>query len=405
MAKSTKQKRPNPSSHWFTRRRLQPWLFVLGFAATAATIFLLVTVAAPPTASFEAEDAARSGSVRLLNDSSASAGAALQFGSGTATSGRCQHTATRVCYNGQLWYLSGADMPWRQWPYTTGVGDFGGNNNGGVLANRASISSKLAQFHNSGSSVVRWWMFQGGAWQINRDANGRPTSLNPAIYADIDAALELANQHDIYYNFTLFGGMQDSNMPRAWRTNTAYRQDLANVLAPLFARYKDNPRVMSWEIWNEPEWQYNNGVDGATKEQAIDMANRIVAVIRQQAPKTMITVGQSLISNLGDWKDVDLDFDSPHWYDIHTGSGENALTNTAAGLQARFGTNRPIILGEYAHTGTQSQNVARMNEFYNRGYGGAWTWSLFYDQTGDQLQVDLAALGQFNQQHNDIGPH
>jgi hypothetical protein len=78
--------------------------------------------------------------------------------------------------------------------------------------------------------------------------------------------------------------------------------------------------------------------------------------------------------------------------------------NTAAGLQAQYGTTRPIVIGEYPQTGTVQQNTARMNEFYNRGYGGALTWALF--DAGDGLQVDLNATSTFNLQHSsEIGPH
>lgn len=368
-------------------------------------IFILVAVSAVVTAQvarphikFEAENGALSGQVAAAADTQASGGSYLAYSAPpSGATGRCQHTAARICYNGQLWYLNGVNMPWLGWN-----SDFGG---GGVVNNRTTISNRLAQFKATGSTVIRWWMFEGGAWQINRDGTGRPTSLNNALYADIDVALQLAEQHDLYYNFTLFSSMDNGNFPSSWRTNTTHRQALADVLAPLFARYKDNPRVMAWEIWNEPEWQFRNGIDGSTAEQATDISNRIITVIRREAPKAMTTVGQALVSDLHYWRNVDLDFDSPHWYDIHPEQPHNALLNTAAGLRSTHGTNRPIVIGEYPHVGpAASNNVARMNDFYGRGYAGAWAWSLFHDSTNDRIQVDLGAMTTFTSQHNDIGP-
>jgi hypothetical protein len=320
------------------------------------------------------------------------------------TTGRCQHTTTRICYNGSLWYANGVDMPWRQWPYAAGHGDFGGGTGDGVQANRADIASRFAQLHNTGSTVVRWWMFEGGAWQVNRDGSGMPTSLNPAIYPDIDAALQLAAQYNLYFNFTLFGGVGAGDFPTTWRTNASQRQALANVLAPLFARYKDNPRIMSWELFNEPEWQIWNNIDGANAPDSVALANAIVSSIRANAPKTMITLGEAQLTGIPMWKNVDLDFDSPHYYDPMTGSDVNALANTAAGVQARYGTSRPIVIGEYPFVGNTSQNVARLNDLYGRGYGGAWDWSLFWDQTSDRIQTDIAALTTFGSQHGDLGP-
>jgi hypothetical protein len=358
---------------------------------------LVVAQASRPHIKIEAESGSTSGQAASAFDSLASNGSYLNFASTPPTgTGRCQHTTTRICYNGQLWYTNGVNMPWIGWN-----NDFGG---GGVVNNRTTISNRLAGFKNTGSTVVRWWMFEGGAWQINRDGSNRPTSLNNAIYADIDVALELAEQHDLYYNFTLFSGMSNGHMPSSWRTNTTHRQALADVLAPLFARYKDNPRVMSWEIWNEPEWDFRNGIDGTTAEQSTDIASRIITVIRREAPKAMTTVGQALVSDLHYWRNVDLDFDSPHWYDIHPEQPHNALLNTAAGLQATHGTNRPIVIGEYPHVGTTTQNTARLNDLYSRGYAGAWAWSLFHENTNDQIVVDLSAMTTFGSQHNDIGP-
>jgi hypothetical protein len=295
-------------------------------------------------------------------------------------------------------------MPWRQWPYAPGHGDFGGGTTDGVLANRADIASRFSQLSSTGSTVVRWWMFEAGAWQINRDASGAPTSLNPAIYADIDAALQLADQYNLYFNFTLFSGVASGDFPTTWRTDASQRQALATVLGPLFARYKNNPRVMSWELFNEPEWQIWNNIDGANATDSVALANALVASIRTNAPKAMTTIGEAQLTGNPMWKNVDLDFDSPHYYDPMTGSDVNALANTAAGVQARYGMSRPIVIGEYPFVGNTSQNLARLNDLYNRGYAGGWDWSLFYDQTNDRIQPDLGAFATFVSQHSDIGP-
>lgn len=347
---------------------------------------------------FEAESGVRQGQTAVVTDATASNGQYFTIPQPpSGNTGRCQHTTTRVCYNGQLWYINGVNTPWLEWN-----ADFGG---GGVNRNRTEISNRFAGFRNTGSTVIRWWLLEGGAPQINRDATGRPTSLNTAIYADIDVALQLAEQHDLYYTFTLFSGMGNDSIPSSWRTNTTHRQALADVLAPLFARYKDNPRVMTWEIWNEPEWQYWNGVDGATQEQATDIASRIIAVIRREAPKAMTTVGQATINGLRDWRNVDLDYDSPHWYDGMTDAPSCAMCTTASALQSLHGTNRPIVIGEYHHAyGSTTQNLGRLNEWYSRGYAGAWAWSLFHERTFDQLQVDLNTMTTFGGQHPDLGP-
>lgn len=377
-----------------------PIIFVAVFAIFGTALLLATHAANPVSNVIEPELGTLSSNVSAGTDATASNGKYISFATastGGMNSGRCSSTATRICYNGKQWNMTGVDMPWYAWG-----SDFGG---GAIQANKADISSKFAQLQTAGIHVVRWWTFEGGANQINRSSDGTPTSLNPQVYTDFDAALQLGNQYNLYFDFTLFSGVASADFPTTWRTNATQRTALANVLAPLFARYKDNPRLMSWELFNEPEWQIWNNIDGANAADCVALANALVSSIRTNAPKTMTTIGEARIDGIPMWKSVDLDFDSPHWYDPMVDIYNSALLNTAAGLQATNGMTRPILLGEFPFTGTTSaQNLARLNDFYTRGYAGGWDWSLFYDHTSDVIKPDLSAEATFVSQHTDIGP-
>lgn len=52
--------------------------------------------------------------------------------------------------------------------------------------------------------VLRWWMFEGDDHQIIRNSRGAPAGIAPAVYDDIDAALQLAQSEGVYYNFVRF---------------------------------------------------------------------------------------------------------------------------------------------------------------------------------------------------------
>lgn len=398
------KKRFKPS-YWLKAEKFQFGLYIIGFGIIGG-IVIIFSHAATSSSAIEPESGTLSGNVSLVTDATASGGSAVKFqAAASSNTGRCQHTATKVCYNNQLWYLNGVNMPWFNYSYTAGYGDFGGGTTSGVQASKADIGVRFSNFHNTGSSVVRWWMFEGGSWQINRASDGTPTSLNNAVYADIDAALQLADQYNLYYDFTLFSAVDNSGFPASWRTNPTQRQALANVLAPLFARYKDNPRIMTWELFNEPEWQIWNNLDGANATDVVALAKALVSSIRTNAPKTMTTIGEARIDGIPMWKSVDLDFDSPHWYDPMVDGYDSALLNTASGLQSANGMTRPIVLGEFPFTGTSSAlNVSRLNDFYGRSYAGSWDWSLFADHTSDNIATDLPAMTNFKTQHNDIGP-
>ena len=82
---------------------------------------------------------------------------------------------------------------------------------------------------------------------------------------------------------------------------------------------------MSWEIFNEPEWEIWNSGGVVTEADVEAMAGEIIKSIRLNAPTTLVTVGQALVCGFNSsqkaiamWTDVDVDFYSTHWYDSQT---------------------------------------------------------------------------------------
>ena len=61
------------------------------------------------------------------------------------------------------------------------------------------------------------------------------------------------------------------------------------------------------------------------------------------------------------------------------------------------------MVGEY-YSSTGADALQRLEDFYAKGYAGAWAWSLFWDRTNDKMQVDLAAAATFTGRHADTGP-
>lgn len=170
---------------------------------------------------------------------------------------------------------------------------------------------------------------------------------------------------------------------------------------------------MSWEIFNEPEWEIWNSGGVVTEADVEAMAGEIIKSIRLNAPTTLVTVGQALVCGFNSsqkaiamWTDVDVDFYSTHWYDSQTTPlSVCALCTTAPDLQALYGTTKPIVIGEFQEgSGTTSANTSRLNQWYAKSYAGAWGWSLFPNNTNDKLPTEFTALTTFNGQHSDIGP-
>jgi hypothetical protein len=304
-------------------------------------------------------------------------------------------SGSKITWLGGTWNVTGVNMAWYNWGC-----DFGCNASGGVVQTRNTLASRLATLQGAGAHVVRWWVFPGdNPWQISVDGTGKPIGINPAVYADFDAALQLAEQYDLYYNFVLFSSATAPT--RSWIDNPTHRQALADVLGTLFARYRTNPRVMTWEIFNEPEFQI---WDGAISEANTVTTARLIADAVHGNSDALVTIGHAFADGIPMWQSVNLDYYSPHWYDYMSGGGDWCMEcNDYNYYRTKYGITKPIVVGEI-YLGSDANPAARLNSFYDKGYAGVWGWSLFPERTADNMQVDMAAMRSFTSSHSDVGP-
>lgn len=300
----------------------------------------------------------------------------------------------RIRWQGRDWYLHGVNMPWYNWAC-----DFGCGANNGVSnpANRSTMAARFAQLRDQETTNVRWWLFPGDPWQVTRGADGAPTAINPSVYADIDAALALAEQYDLYYTFTLFSA--PTNLPPAWLTDPARRQQLAAVLGELFARYSGNPRIHTWQVFNEPEWDIWQ--NRAAEADVVDLVRLVAAQVHARSTQ-LVSVGSAMADGLPMWRSAGLDYYTAHWYDYMSSGNWCMLCTTAAEIRTRYGLARPIVVGEF-YAG--SDVPGRFQSFYDKGFAGAWAWSLFPERTQDRMAVNLAEAGAFARARADDGPH
>ncbi len=251
----------------------------------------------------------------------------------------------------------------------------------------------------SGLRVVRWWMFEGGAKPITRDADGTPAGLDPTIYADIDAALALAEQADVFLIFTLFAAPTD--VPSSWLSEPAQRTRLAETLAPLFGRYRGQPRLLAWDLFNEPEWDIWNHKVAAEAVQAT--VRELAATVHAQSD-AYVTVGSAMLDGLPLWVGQGLDYYTAHWYDYMSSGNWCAPCTDYAAVRARYGLDAPLVIGEF-YAGPDVNARERFASWYDNGYAGALAWSLVPERTFDRMAVDLAAAAAFAAAHEDVGPH
>jgi hypothetical protein len=285
-------------------------------------------------------------------------------------------------------------MPWVNWACDFGCPDKGVAS----PATNATVSDILDQAQASGVNVVRWWVFEGDAWQITRDAAGTPSTLNDAVYADFDAALKLAESHDIYYVFTLFSA--PSHLPTSWLDDPSARRKLAEALSPLFARYKDNVRILAWDIFNEPDWDIWSN---RAQKESVQSTVKILADAVHANSAAYVTVAAAMLDGLSNWTGLGLDFYTANWYDYMQPGNWCALCTDYATVRGRFNLDAPLVIGEF-YAGSDVNPLDRYAAWHSKGYAGALAWSLNPDATSDKLRIDLAAAAAFAKQHPDVGP-
>ena len=296
--------------------------------------------------------------------------------------------APLVTWNGKAQYIHGANLPW----FNFGR-DFGGGPDGGASspATNTAVNVALRAASDAGMNVVRWWLFPGAASQFTVDAAGLPTGFTKSVYQDIDAALELARANRIAYTFTLFSG--PTAFPSTWRNTEEGQKRLAQVLAELFRRYKDNPQIMTWDVINEPEFDIWSG--GVTVETVRAFIARIVDAAHANT-STPVTVGGARMDGLRLLTGLGLDYYTVHWYDPMTDRQQCLACVSYADLRDGFKIDKPIVVGEYY----SPKGLGDRFELWRlHGFAGSMPWSLLPDRTVDRYSIDLVAAAAFAKAH------
>ena len=334
--------------------------------------------------------------VSLLVPTSSIAAASGPGGSVAASSVRQLGTGSRIPWQDGNWFLMGANVPWLNW-----AKDFGGGpKNGGVSSadSQAALNDAFATAKDNGANVVRWWVFEGDAWQVKRDGSGAPTGLDQSIYQDFDAAVQLAEAHDLYLTFMLFN---PDAIPGTWMSNAGQRAKLAAALTPLFARYADNPHVMTWEVFNEPDLEVWK--DKIKQDDMRATVKAIADAVHGSSP-AYVTVGMGMIDGLPMVTGLGLDYYQAHWYPYMDHGGYCAGCRDYASVVQEHSLDAPLVVGEMYLGADVKDAHLMLDDMYAKGYAGLWPWSMFPNSTSDKMTVDWNSVRIFAGRHDDIGP-
>jgi len=306
-------------------------------------------------------------------------------------------------------FLFCENYAWQNWGY-----DFGGGSQG-VAGNSSTVKSALQDMQSHGADVIRWWMFEelNGNNGVALDGNGVPTgSASGTLVADIQAALSLAAQVGVHYNFTLFSF--DNFVLSSGRhdlapviTNDANRAKLMQFVALVAQTVEADPnkdRVVSWDVINEPEWaiggmdgdvtsQVSTGMDpygdpafnGGTSGKTYDLVTftqmetfvKDTVTALHQNSSAQVTVGSAAAKWNEAWMHVGLDYYTVHMYDWV--NQYYPYTNPVT----MYGFTLPVVMGEFPNDGLTGVPFATLlSGIFSKsvGYAGAMAWA-YTDQS------------------------
>ena len=268
----------------------------------------------------------------------------------------------------------------------------------GVSGEPGVYQAEIAEMRQNGVSVIRWWMFPEFRTEaLQFDANDNPTGLGGTAIADVEKALEIAEQEDVYLMLCIFSfdnfrptrdefGIHMVGITPMVTDATKRGMLLENVVRPIARAVEASPyshRVIAWDVINEPEWAMtgtspygdedytpNGELDAVTHAEMETFVSEIIAVLRQES-SALITVGAAAFKWANAWKNLDQDF-----YQFHMYSWVNdwwPYTNTPS----HYGLDdKPLVMGEFP-MGDLAAGIPYSDvilSWYQNGYAGALSW-------------------------------
>jgi hypothetical protein len=344
-------------------------------------------------------------------------------------------------------YWHGCNYPWSADGGTIYYAlDFGANVWGshlGVSTRRAAVERDFAQMAALGFTAARWFVFGDGRSGIVYDDRGLPVEPDPHLFADVDAALEIARQAGIRIAFVLldhrwlFDGVRDTIadpatgalleacLPhgRARILHSAAGRDalFGGILDPFVKRYGHaGPRsdlagqILAFEFMNEPdfvveEWERDVSPHVARPlpfPVVAGMVSRLSGLVHAHSP-ALTTIGCARLHNLWAWDDdaLGLDVLQVHTYPDtrHPRRDVDVFGKPARAL----GVSRPVVLGEFPGNGPEQHPAGAappaitLDDYLefamNQGYAGGWPWS--FSGTDAYGRLPEAPLRRFAARH------
>ena len=306
-------------------------------------------------------------------------------------------------------FLLGVNYPWVNYGQDFGRSPWGAR---GVSTpdTRKAVAEDFERIRTSGVALVRWFLLCDGRSGLAVN-NGIPTGPDDLLFADVAAALELAQQFGLQLCFSLLDflwmqnrGAAASSLPNqnVLKFPAGREALLERVLIPLFGEFRAHPAVYAWEVANEPEWAIREFTP--SPEAGIHFADfnafaREIADAVHENSQARVTLGSARILWVRAWSDLALDFYQAHYYPKTERDQTGDLGAQLRALKPQESLHCPLWLGELPAQDPDTPGYsldAALDDCKAADLAGAgvWRWRKPESGSGDEQYgtVDAEAL-------------
>ncbi|MCX6557868.1 MAG: hypothetical protein NTW95_10630, partial [Candidatus Aminicenantes bacterium] len=244
-----------------------------------------------------------------------------------------------------------------------------------------------------GIRFVRWFLLCDGRAGIHFNRAGTPLGTDERLFADIDAALEIAAEADLKIIFVLLDflwfakaetirGVQVHDRRQVVAKPYKQRALLRRVIRPILMRYGRSREILAWDIVNEPEWATRGFGGNAVPFLSMRRFIRKTARLVHRCTGQLATVGLGNAAGLPLVRFIGLDFYQVHWYDRW--QEKAPLERPVSELRL----DRPLLLGEFPTRNSARPAAAIAATARESGYCGALAWSLLATDRSSAYHTD-----------------
>lgn len=316
--------------------------------------------------------------------------------------------------SGKKIFVSGMNLAWVN--YASDVG------NSPLSSSTITVMDEaMKAVHDSGGNTMRIWLSTDGT----KDpiyTNGYVSGPGTSTIANIQKMLQLAKKNNILlmpvlmtHNFVnkSINATILANNKTLLTTDTGLARYISNYVVPVVTAIGNDPNLICWEIFNEPEGMvqgWSSPANTVTQAQVQKAVNRITGAIKRAVPGVLVSNGaaymgamswyadDALVAAGGD-ADGKLDFYMAHYY------GWNGTSNSPfTKAYAAWSLDKPLVIGEYASSdwSTSTNSTSKMQDagkvdtllsFLDRaGYAGGLGWQ-YQPDAGDPWMKGFETFG------------